>query len=635
MRSLQYKLVNLLLLTSTLPLVIVGVITAVFLSHMAVYESGQRIASNLSMAQSVYVSAQEHLKYVTRDQNRRIATLMMEDQYDLLRNEYKKVVEQNKFDFFIITDAGGKVIISMTNPGLEGYNFSRDLLIRRAMKGQVSVCTEVMAEYELAKFGLLDKASIPGIIPTDALLIRTSQPLINTNEIIVGTITAGYLLNHNNALIIDTITAGTDLVASIFLGDTRIASNVPASGDTQVLGSRLPEGAARAVLRDNKNFSGRLMVSKEWYLAGYSPIYDSQNKPVGILGIGIPEKHVFGLRDRLLLLFVLAVVLSIVLSMTFGLLRGGHYVRAIRKLRSGIAAFGSGDLGYRIIDIDSGDEIEDVADFFNQTMLQLQLTKKELEQSSRKVAHLTDEVSRSSAQLEEAHKQLLEYERMAAMGRMATVINHELRNIFAEIQGSIGLLKAMVDKDMPRGSKSVQEIEQGLRYANDVLNNVLRLSYPKRLMLVDVDINDLFEEITKNQNINALLKENNIKLDVQIGPRLPTVKADGMQLREVVSVLVTNAAQAMQSGGTLTMRASLDHTKMVLDVTDTGPGIPADILGNLFTPYFTTKHRGLGLGLCISKEIIKAHHGTLEVSTEVGKGTTFSIRLPVAKGEAR
>jgi two-component system, NtrC family, sensor kinase len=508
-------------------------------------------------------------------------------------------------------------------------------LIRRAMKGQVSVCTEIMAEYELAKFGLLEKAKIPGVTPTDGLLIRTSQPLINTNEIIVGTITAGYLLNHNNAFIIDKITEGTDLVASIFLGNTRIASNVPSANDVQVLGSKLPEIAAGPVLKDNMNYIGRLKVSEEWYLAGYAPIYDSKDKPIGILGIGVPQKHVFGLRDRLLYLFVLAVILSIVLSMTFGLLSGGRIVRAIRKLRSGIAAFGTGDLGYRIIDIDSKDEIEDLADFFNQTMLQLQLTRKELEQSSRRVAHLTDEVSRSSAQLEEAHKQLLEYERMAAMGRMGAVINHELRNIFAEIQVSIVTLKSIVDTDMPQGSQSILAIEQALTYANEVLNNVLRLSYPKRLLLIDVDIRVLLDELFKNPNIQSLLKENNIKLIVHIEPRLPTVKADGMQLREVLSILTTNAAQAMPSGGTLTITANLDHTKVVLDVMDTGPGIPADILENLFTPYFTTKHRGLGLGLCISKEVIKAHHGALDVFTEVGKGTTFSVRLPITNGGAR
>jgi two-component system, NtrC family, sensor kinase len=635
MRSLQYKLVNLLLLTSTLPLVIVGTITLLFLGRIAVSEARQRITNNLSTAQNIYEGAKANLKYVTRDQNRRVATLIMEDQIDLLRNEYAKIVRQNKLDFFIITDAGGKVIVSMTNPSLEGYNFSRDPLIRRAMRGQVTVCAESIPENDLARYGLVEKAKIPGISPVEGLIIRTSQPLINTNEIIIGTITAGCLLNNNNAFIIDTITEGSDLVASIFLGRTRISSNVPSLHNAQVLGSKLPETVAGRVLQDKRIYTGKLMVSGEWYLAGYAPISDTNDRPIGILGIGIPHRNVFGLRDRLLYLFTLAVILSIILSMTFGLLRGGIIVRSIRKLRTGIAAFGSGDLGHRIIDINSGDEIEDLADFFNQTMLQLQLTRKELEQCSRKVTHLTDEVSRSSVQLEEAHKQLLEYERMAAMGRMATVINHELRNIFSEIQASVTSLKGWVDKDMPQGGQSVREIEQGLMYANDVLNNVLRLSYPKRLMLVEVDVQVLVNELLKNPNIKALFKESRIKLVTRIDPRLPSVKADGMQLREVLSILVTNAGQAMPEGGTLTITAGLDQNKIVLGVTDTGRGIPADVLENLFTPFFTTKHRGLGLGLCISREIVKAHHGTLDVSTEVGKGTTFSIRLPVDYNEAR
>jgi signal transduction histidine kinase len=175
----------------------------------------------------------------------------------------------------------------------------------------------------------------------------------------------------------------------------------------------------------------------------------------------------------------------------------------------------------------------------------------------------------------------------------------------------------------------VQEIEKGLMYANEVLNNVLRLSYPKRLTVVEVDIQVLMDELLKNQNLRGLIKANKIKLVTRIEPRLPSVKADGMQMREVLSILATNAAQAMPDGGTLTIAACREDKKITISVADTGEGIPANILENLFTPFFTTKHRGLGLGLCISREIVKAHSGTLDVVTEPGKGTTFSIRLSV------
>lgn len=98
-----------------------------------------------------------------------------------------------------------------------------------------------------------------------------------------------------------------------------------------------------------------------------------------------------------------------------------------------------------------------------------------------------------------------------------------------------------------------------------------------------------------------------------------------------MSVLVTNAIQAIENEGTVTIRAWSDKGRIVIEVSDTGPGIPPDVKENLFTPYFTTKHRGLGLGLCISKEIIKAHGGGIEVFTEAGKGTTFSIWLPLER----
>ena len=212
---------------------------------------------------------------------------------------------------------------------------------------------------------------------------------------------------------------------------------------------------------------------------------------------------------------------------------------------------------------------------------------------------------------------------------MATVINHELRNIFSEIQAGLCSLKVIVNKDLPQADLSIKDIEQGLMYANEVLSNVLRLSYPKRLMFVEVDISMLIDELLKNPKLQALLKENGVKVAVRAGSELPSVKADGMQLREVLLILATNAVQAMPDGGTLNISAFIEGSKVRLDVSDTGEGIAPNILENLFTPFITTKHRGLGLGLCISKEVIKAHHGTIDVSTELGKGTTFTIRLPL------
>jgi len=101
MKSLQQKIVAQLLLTSTLPLIAVGGITVLFIGRIAIYEARQRISNNMVIAQNIYDSSLENLKYITRDQNRRLSTLIMEDQLDLLRNEYSKTVKQYKFDFLL------------------------------------------------------------------------------------------------------------------------------------------------------------------------------------------------------------------------------------------------------------------------------------------------------------------------------------------------------------------------------------------------------------------------------------------------------------------------------------------------------------------------------------------------------
>jgi signal transduction histidine kinase len=588
-----------------------------------------QLGTNLRIALDGYERAGELLKFVTRDQNRRVSTLIMEDQLDLLRNEYRKVIAQHKFDFFIITDAGGTVIVSMPNEPLEGYNYSRDVLIRHAMRGETNVSVEVLGEYELAKFGLLRQARVHGVQPTHGMLIRTSQPLINTNEIIVGTITAGYLLNNNNWLILDPITSGTDLVAGIFEEDVRIAANKAWTGDG-VLAGRLRQDMRQGVLVKGEISTGRVNIGGRWFLAAYAPIMDFKNKPVGCLEIGIPEKVVFRLRDSLLAILCVAAAMSIVLSLIFGLRRGGLIVSSIRELRKGIESFGRGNLEYKV-EVHSNDEIQELAEFYNRTIAQLKQTTKELELRSRDVVHLRHQVSESSAQLEAVHKQLLEYERMAAMGRMASVINHELRNIFAEVQTSAYYLKTVVKKDPGKAAEYVDHINKSITYANEVLSNVLRINYPKRVVFGETDINMLLRSLLDAENMKALFKKSAVKVVERIEPGLPSIKADGPQLREVVSILIVNGVQAMGAKGVLTVGARLDRQSIVVEVSDTGKGIPPNVLENLFTPFLTTKSRGLGLGLCIAKEIVKAHNGTIDVRTELNKGTVFTVRLPLTE----
>ncbi|MDD5347667.1 MAG: ATP-binding protein [Candidatus Omnitrophica bacterium] len=630
MKKFQVKLFQTLLWTSVVPLAVVGLITIIFLHRMAIGAANQRLTNNLKIAQSAYRSVNDNLKFIVRDQNRRIYALIGEDQIDLLKNEYAKIVRDNRLDFFIITDNYGKVLVSMTNPAFEGRDYSRDYYVRRALRNQTNLATEVLDAGELQQLGLLEKAAIAGVPEPRGLVIKASMPLINNNEIIVGTMTAGYLLNNNNAVVIEKITRGTDLVSSIFLGDVRVCSDVPFKSKEKAVGSKLDTQAAAVLLEQKRDYFGRMAVSGNWYLASYTTLYNVKDEAVGILGIGLPEKSIFAQRDELTKIFIIAVVLSVCLSLLIGLINGGAIAASVNKLYWGIEAFARGDFTHRI-EISSNDEIEELANFFNKTMQQLLAANRQLEVCSRNVETLESQVSYSAQQLEAAQKQLLEFERMAAMGRMATAVSHELRNTFAEIQTSLYNLKSKMNRECPQFVPNLKGVEESLTSANETIANVLRFSYPKKLIFSDVDVNYLIESLLAFPNLQEMFKHSKISVDKELDQQLPHIKADGLQLREAMHNLIVNAVQAMPQGGKLGIFTYVDQSEVRIKVVDTGTGMSKEALENLFTPFFTTKSRGLGLGLSITRATVSEHGGSIQVFSELNQGTTFIISLPVKR----
>lgn len=601
--KLQHKLIQIFLLTSTLPLVIVAIITIWLMGRMAFSEARQKINNNLDIATAIYNNVNEDLKYIVRDQNRRVYRLLEAQQTDLLTRELKEVVQEKGLDFFMLTDAQGRVILSLDNPQAKGEDLSSDFCIQEALKGNIHISAEVLAEKDLERLGILQKAKIPGLLPSRGLVIKAVLPIINKEEKIIGTMSAGYLLNNNRKIILDKIKAATGAVACIFQDGRRICTTLPAQNGAYALGEYLESVEKikqHLSLTQNQSYITRAQLLKEWYVVNYSLIYDCNKKIIGILALGIPEASTFALRNNLMRIFIFAVLLSIALSFIFGFLKSNSILKAIRELRFGIEAFARDDLSHRI-NINTKDEIEELANFFNKMMQQVKADK----------------------------QRLREQERLAAMGRMANAISHELKNIFSEIQTSAYYLKTKISKNFPALSNSFQDIENSVIGANDVLKNILRYNYPRKLVLSQTNINSIVEDVLGSLNLSKIFKDNNIEITKDLDSSVPAVKLDALQIKEVISNLVTNAAQAMPEGGRLSVVTKKYPAAIKLEVTDTGTGISAQALENLFTPFFTTKGRGLGLGLCISKEIIEAHQGSIEVKTEIKRGSTFIVSFPL------
>jgi signal transduction histidine kinase len=623
MGKLQYKLVRILLLTSTFPLILVGMITIALLGNIAVEDAKQRIGHYLQMSGSIFDDVNEDLKYIVRDQNRRIYTLLENNQINLLKEELKFIVEKDQLDFFFVTDNQGKIIICTSNLESEGLDLSQDPLVQKSLQGGIFVSNEILDENKLQMLGLLEKARIPGVKNTEGLVIIAVLPVINRQEKTIGVMAAGYLLNNNNRIIVDKVKKNTGLISSVFLRDLRICSNIPSKGEEYAVGSRLDSLQVKSIIEQRRRYIGRTLILGHWYMSGYMPIYNANQNVIGILGMSISERLIFILRDNLIKIFAIAVLVSIVLAFLFGLINGGRVVKSIEKLKLGTEAISSGNFNHRI-SVNSKDEIEELANFFNKMTAQLKVFKEELAGYSKE---LEEKVSQKSEELNATHAQLVQCERMAAMGRMATILGHELRNIFAGIQTITYNLKGTVAKEHPKMQNIIKDLEFEINYANDLLKKVLRFSHAKQPIMTEVDLNYIVKDVITSVEMGGLAK--NIRITKNLNPGLPKIKADSLQIEEAISNLVTNAVQAMPEGGELTIITKKEPQALRIEVQDTGSGITQEALDNLFTPFFTTKSRGLGLGLSITKDIIRAHKGKIEVSTQLNKGTTFTVILPL------
>jgi two-component system NtrC family sensor kinase len=241
-------------------------------------------------------------------------------------------------------------------------------------------------------------------------------------------------------------------------------------------------------------------------------------------------------------------------------------------------------------------------------------------------------------QLDALHEQLTESQRLATIGTIAAVIAHEFNNLLTPIVSYSQYALASAESDSPDIAlirKALSKAFQSSTKAGKICSSMLGLARGES-SFGEVDIQKVVDEV-----LMVLARDpqkDGIALRVQVQPGL-IVYGDPVQLEQVMLNLLINARQAMLGrGGSLTVKAARSETaadEIRIQVIDTGPGIPDKLLGKIFQPFFTTKGtarkgeaKGTGLGLAICKEIVEHHKGRIDVQSEVGKGTTFSIYLP-------
>ncbi len=232
--------------------------------------------------------------------------------------------------------------------------------------------------------------------------------------------------------------------------------------------------------------------------------------------------------------------------------------------------------------------------------------------------------------LKDAQDQLIRGEKLALLGQLAGGVAHELRNPLGAIKNAAYFLKMAVEKPDPEVSESIEIIGKEVEISEGIINSILSFARPKLPVMRKTDINEVVKE-----SLSRITMPENVAVSSEWGS-LPTVLADPDQLGQVFGNIIRNAAQAMHEGGKLTIKTETsDAGHVAVSVTDTGAGISEENIKKVFEPLFTTKAKGVGLGLALTKTLIEGHGGTIKVKSRVGKGSTFTVRLPVGIGERR
>jgi len=332
-------------------------------------------------------------------------------------------------------------------------------------------------------------------------------------------------------------------------------------------------------------------------------------------------------------LLVGAVVFTVGIGAAF-LLLVFRVVRPLRELTDAASAIAEGKYG-ESVSVKGGDEVAGLGAAFNRMSVSMEQAMREISDWNRL---LETRVAEKTRELEEVHLRMVEVERLAAMGQVAAGVAHELNNPLSGIMGYSDLALEQY-RGRPPDTFTSRDIGKILGY----FENVSGLSLRCRNIILDMlkFARQPTDELSR-QDLNALIGETlaflgqqmtkgNVDVIREFAEGLPPFRGNALQMHQVFTNILVNAQHAMQGGGTMIVRTRRSEDGLVAEFSDTGCGIPPEILRRIFEPFFTTKPvgKGTGLGLSVSYGIVKRHGGRIDVESAVGKGTTFTVRVPV------
>lgn len=611
-------------------------------------QAQQKVIGDLNSARKVYLDEISRLAGIVKvaGLGREMAASLQGDDFSGLEAQLRQLLQSEGLSFLNVVDRNGVVRYRTANRRVGGDLLSDDPIIVKALKGEPAGGSEIYSQERLKRENpALAEGAPLDILPTPlsrptirkeedrGLLLVAAAPLATADGRVIGALQAGMMLNHDSR-VVDTITRivydqEKGGAATIFLGDVRIATSVRDAAGKRATGTLMSGEVAGTVLDQGQPWSSRAFVLKDWNISAYEPISDPGGKVIGALYVGMPERPYLQMRTNLNLTFVAVLLFVALICIGISTWISSHLARPIRALAEAARRMAAGEHIAPIV-VATDDEIALLADEFNTMTREISTLNRTLEQ---KVVERTVQLEEKNQQLLSTQTELAKAERLSGLGLLAAGVGHEINNPLTIIRGNVELLQ----EEIPEEAEAREEVEAIMVEVCRIERIVDNLRVFSRSGLKQITLFSL------GRVLDGILD--------QVGHQIPMepyrlardywgkdveIEGDEDQVRQVFTNLIVNALQAMEGGGALGLDMRVDEAgdRVAVSVTDTGCGIDPEHLEKLFTPFFTTKARGTGLGLAVSYGIVSDHGGEIRVASRRGEGTTFTVILPRAQGAA-
>ena len=498
-----------------------------------------------------------------------------------------------------------------------------------------------------------------------ALVMLATTPVRGARGETLAVLRGGVLLNQNLALIDHinrivypegSLPLGSHGTATLFMDDVRITTNVRLFQDQRAIGTRVSQAVRDAVLERGATWLDRAFVVNDWYVSAYEPLMDGRGQRVGMLYVGYLEAPFRWVKYSMLALIVGIFLTVMLLAALFSVRWARSIFRPLEQMNRTMQRVEEGESGARVGAVEAHDEIAALANHLDQLLDVIDDKTRSLQhwadELDAKVIARTHELAQSTQSLRRAQQQLVKSEKLAAIGQLTASVAHEINNPIAVMQGNLDVMREILGDHARPAEAEFRLLDQQIERMRLIVTQLLQYARPTEYAgyVEPVDVNRTLDDALVL--VGHLLAHTGIEVK-RVAQTTARVGINRQELQQVVINLLINAIQAMPRGGTLTLKTrdwlddasrerpdlteagSAPHRNdnppclgVCIEVRDSGAGLGTQAFDKLFTPFYTTKNDGNGLGLWISQSLVERYGGKITAANGVGAtGASFTVWL--------